>query len=223
MEKHFTPRYNPWDQRLCLVPDDDLFRAIQSGKASVVTDHIEKITENGVQLVSGAHLDADIIVCATGLELVLLGGAEFTLDGEAIDFANEWTYKGMMCSNIPNMVHTFGYINASWTLRADLIATWVCRLLNHMRTTGMTTATPRIADELADSMSQRFWIDDFSAGYMQRVMHRFPKQGDQMPWMNPQNYRKDRKMFRDDPLQDDELVLERAGVVAEAAVLQEAS
>ena len=223
VEKHFTPRYNPWDQRLCLVPDDDLFRAIQSGKASVVTDHIEKITENGVQLVSGAHLDADIIVCATGLELVLLGGAEFTLDGEAIDFANEWTYKGMMCSNIPNMVHTFGYINASWTLRADLIATWVCRLLNHMRTTGMTTATPRIADELADSMSQRFWIDDFSAGYMQRVMHRFPKQGDQMPWMNPQNYRKDRKMFRDDPLQDDELVLGRAGVVAEAAVLQEAS
>ena len=117
VEKHFTPRYNPWDQRLCLVPDDDLFRAIQSGKASVVTDHIEKITENGVQLASGAHLDADIIVVRDGLELVVLGGAEFTLDGEAIDFANEWTYKGMMCSNIPNMVHTFGYINASWTLR----------------------------------------------------------------------------------------------------------
>ena len=223
VEKHFTPRYNPWDQRLCLVPDDDLFRAIQSGKASVVTDQIEKITEGGVQLASGDHLDADIIVCATGLELVVLGGAEFTLDGQAIDFANEWTYKGMMCSNIPNMVHTFGYINASWTLRADLIATWVCRLLNHMRTTGMTTATPRIADELAASMTQRFWIDDFSAGYMQRVMHRFPKQGDQMPWMNPQNYRKDRKMFRDDPIQDAELIFERAGVVAEAAVLQEAS
>jgi len=223
VEKHFTPRYNPWDQRLCLIPDDDLFRAIQSGKASVVTDQIEKITEGGVQLVSGDHLDADIIVCATGLELVVLGGAEFTLDGQAIDFANEWTYKGMMCSNIPNMVHTFGYINASWTLRADLIATWVCRLLNHMRTTGMTTATPRITDELAASMTQRFWIDDFSAGYMQRVMHRFPKQGDQMPWMNPQNYRKDRKMFRDDPIQDAELIFERAGVVAEAAVLQEAS
>ena len=223
VEKHFTPRYNPWDQRLCLVPDDDLFRAIQSGKASVVTDQIEKITEGGVQLASGDHLDADIIVCATGLELVVLGGADFTLDGQAIDFANEWTYKGMMCSNIPNMVHTFGYINASWTLRADLIATWVCRLLNHMRTTGMTTATPRITDELAASMTQRFWIDDFSAGYMQRVMHRFPKQGDQMPWMNPQNYRKDRKMFRDDPIQDAELVFERAGVVAEAAVLQEAS
>ena len=223
VEKHFTPRYNPWDQRLCLIPDDDLFRAIQSGKASVVTDQIEKISEGGVQLASGDHLDADIIVCATGLELVVLGGAEFTLDGQAIDFANEWTYKGMMCSNIPNMVHTFGYINASWTLRADLIATWVCRLLNHMRTTGMTTATPRITDELAASMTQRFWIDDFSAGYMQRVMHRFPKQGDQMPWMNPQNYRKDRKMFRDDPIQDAELIFERAGVVAEAAVLQEAS
>ena len=223
VEKHFTPRYNPWDQRLCLVPDDDLFRAIQSGKASVVTDQIETITEGGVQLASGDHLDADIIVCATGLELVVFGGAELTLDGQAIDLANEWTYKGMMCSNIPNMVHTFGYINASWTLRADLIATWVCRLLNHMRTTGMTTATPRITDELAASMTQRFWIDDFSAGYMQRVMHRFPKQGDQMPWMNPQNYRKDRKMFRDDPIQDAELIFERAGVVAEAAVLQEAS
>ena len=223
VDTHFTPRYNPWDQRLCLVPDDDLFRAIQSGKASVVTDHIEKITEQGVQLVSGEHLDADIVVCATGLELVVLGGAEFTLDGETIDLANEWTYKGMMCSNVPNMVHTFGYINASWTLRADLIATWVCRLLNQMRVTGKTTATPRIAEELSGSMSQRFWIDDFSAGYMQRVMHRFPKQGDQMPWMNPQDYRKDRKMFRDDPIEDDSLVLERAVVVAESAALQEAS
>ena len=223
VDTHFTPRYNPWDQRLCLVPDDDLFRAIQSGKASVVTDHIEKITEQGVQLVSGEHLDADIVVCATGRELVVLGGAEFTLDGETIDLANEWTYKVMMCSNVPNMVHTFGYINASWTLRADLIATWVCRLLNQMRVTGKTTATPRIAEELSGSMSQRFWIDDFSAGYMQRVMHRFPKQGDQMPWMNPQDYRKDRKMFRDDPIEDDSLVLERAVVVAESAALQEAS
>ena len=223
VEKHFTPRYNPWDQRLCLVPDDDLFRAIQSGKASVVTDHVEKITAAGVQLASGQHLDADIIVCATGLELVILGGAEFTLDGEVIDFANEWTYKGMMCSNIPNMVHTFGYINASWTLRSDLIATWVCRLLNHMRAKEWTTATPRIEGELAESMSQRFWIDDFSAGYMQRVMHRFPKQGDQMPWMNPQNYRKDRKMFRDDPIEDEALTFERVAVATDVPALQEAS
>jgi len=223
VDKHFTPRYNPWDQRLCLVPDDDLFRAIQSGKASVVTDYVEKITATGVQLASGEHLDADIIVCATGLELVVLGGAEFTLDGEDIDFANEWTYKGMMCSNIPNMVHTFGYINASWTLRSDLIATWVCRLLNHMRAKEWTTATPRISGELAESMSQRFWIDDFSAGYMQRVMHRFPKQGDQMPWMNPQDYRKDRKMFRDDPLEDEALTFERVAVTTDVPALQEAN
>ena len=223
VDKHFTPRYNPWDQRLCLVPDDDLFRAIQSGKAAVETDQVERITVNGVQLASGEHLDADIIVCATGLELVILGGAEFTLDGEVIDFANEWTYKGMMCSNIPNMVHTFGYINASWTLRSDLIATWVCRLLNHMRAKAWATATPRIAGELGESMSRRFWIDDFSAGYMQRVMHRFPKQGDQMPWMNPQDYRKDRKMFRDEPIEDEALTFERAAVAADVPVLQEAS
>jgi monooxygenase len=223
VEKHFTPRYNPWDQRLCLVPDDDLFRSIQAGKASVVTDLIEKITPTGIQLVSGEHLDADIIVCATGLELVILGGAEFTLDGDAIDFANEWTYKGMMCSNVPNMVHTFGYINASWTLRADLIAGWVCRLLNHLRETGATTVTPRISDELADSMTRRFWIDDFSAGYMQRVMHRFPKQGDEMPWMNPQNYRKDRKMFRDDPIVDEALNFGTAVAATEVSELQEAS
>ena len=189
----------------------------------MVTDHIEKITPTGIQLVSGEHLDADIIVCATGLELVILGGAEFTLDGDAIDFANEWTYKGMMCSNVPNMVHTFGYINASWTLRADLIAGWVCRLLNHLRETGATTVTPRISDELADSMTRRFWIDDFSAGYMQRVMHRFPKQGDAMPWMNPQNYRKDRKMFRDDPIVDEALNFGTAVAATEVSELQEAS
>jgi cation diffusion facilitator CzcD-associated flavoprotein CzcO len=169
--------------------------------------------------VSGEHLDADVIVCATGLELVMLGGAEFTLDGEAIDLANEWTYKGMMCSNIPNMVHTFGYINASWTLRADLIATWLCRLLNHMRTEGVKTATPRISEDLAATMSRRFWIDDFSAGYMQRVMHRFPRQGDRMPWINPQDYRKDRKMFRDDPIADSALVFEPAASSAAVSAL----
>ena len=221
VDKHFTPSYNPWDQRLCLIPDDDLFRAIQSGKASVVTDHIESVSEEGIQLVSGEHLAADVIVCATGLELVLLGGAEFSLDGEPVDFANEWTYKGMMCTNVPNMVHTFGYINASWTLRADLIATWVCRLLNHMRTTEKTVATPRIEETLAAGMRRRLWIDDFSAGYMRRMLDRFPRQGDEMPWMNPQDYRKDRKMFRDEPIDDGALSLETASV-DEPAPLREA-
>lgn len=206
VEKHFTPHYNPWDQRLCAVPDDDLFKAIQSGKATVVTDAIDSITETGIKLQSGDTLEADVIVSATGLELVILGGAEFTLDGEPIDFANSWTYKGMMCSDIPNMVHTFGYINASWTLRADLIARWSCRLLNHMQQHGVDTVVPRIDAELAAAMPRRMWIDDFSAGYMQRALPRFPKQGDRAPWVNPQHYRRDRVLFRDEPIDDGTLV-----------------
>ncbi len=223
VQKHFAPDYSPWDQRLCLVPDDDLFRSIQSGKASVVTDQIEMVTKNGIQLVSGDHLDADIIVCATGLELVMLGGIEFTLDGRKIDFSNEWTYKGMMCSRIPNLVHIFGYINASWTLRADLIASWFCRLLNHMRATEMAVATPRISEHLAASMPSRFWIDDFSAGYIKRSMNNFPKQGDKMPWTNPQNFRQDRKMLRHDPIEDGFLILEPARSFTESDSLLEIS
>lgn len=202
VDKHFTPRYDPWDQRLCAIPDDDLFKAIRSGKATVVTDHIARITESGILLQSGEVLEADIIVAATGLELVILGGASFTLDHQPIDFAATWTYKGMMCSDIPNMVHTFGYINASWTLRADLIARWFCRLLRHMEGTATNTVTPRMTDELAASMPRRLWIDDFSAGYMQRALPRFPKQGDRAPWINPQHYRRDRALFRDAPIDD---------------------
>lgn len=212
VDKHFTPSYNPWDQRLCLVPDDDLFRALRSGKAEVVTDHIECITETGIQLKSGQHLDADIIVSATGIELVVLGGAEFTVDGAPVAFANEWTYKGLMCSNVPNMVQTFGYINASWTLRADLTAEWVCRVLNHMRANDYSAATPRCPEPLAKSMPRRLWIDDFSAGYMQRVLPLFPKQGDREPWVNPQDYRKDRKMFHDGAIEDGALIFTKAAI-----------
>ncbi len=208
VKKHFTPHYNPWDQRLCLVPDDDLFEALKSKRADVVTDQIDHIDAEGVVLQSGARLDADIIVSATGLNLVILGDAEFTVDDHAVDFSGEWTYKGMMCSNIPNMVQTFGYINASWTLRADLIAHWVTRVINHMQDKGYTQFTPRIPEQLAQTMPKRPWIDDFSAGYMQRVMHLFPKQGDQQPWINPQNFRKDRRMFRDEPLEDGALIFE---------------
>src|SRR5262249_9331164 len=132
VETHFTPRYNPWDQRLCLVPNSDLFVAIRSGKASVVTDHIEHFTETGIRLASGRELLADIIVTATGLELVVLGELRFAVDGVPVDFSQRWTYKGMMYSGVPNLVSTFGYINASWTLRADLTSEYVCRLLNHM-------------------------------------------------------------------------------------------
>ena len=219
VEKHFTPDYNPWDQRLCLVPDDDLFEALKAGKADVVTDHIAQIDAKGILLKSGQYLEADVIVSATGLNLLVLGGAEFSVDGDAVDFSNEWTYKGMMCTNVPNMIQTFGYINASWTLRADLIAHWTTRVVNHLKATGNSKFTPRIPSALAQSMPKRLWIDDFSAGYMQRVMHLFPKQGDQTPWVNPQNFRKDRQMFRDEPLEDGALSFERAtGVDVQSTV-----
>ncbi len=207
VETHFTPRYNPWDQRLCLVPNSDLFVAIRSGKASVVTDRIERFTETGIALASGRHLDADIIVTATGLNLVVLGEMRFVVDGAAVDFAQTWTYKGMMYSDVPNLVCTFGYINASWTLRADLTAEYVCRLLNHMDAHGARRVTPRLRDIDRD-MPPRPWIDHFSSGYMQRMMHRFPKQGDHEPWINPQDYTRDKKMIRFGSLEDGALIFD---------------
>lgn len=192
VEKHFTPTYNPWDQRLCLVPNGDLFAAVRGGSASVVTDGIESFTETGISLTSGEHLDADIIVTATGLELVTLGDMDFVVDGATVDFADTFTYRGVAYSDVPNLVSTFGYINASWTLRADLTSAYVCRLLNHMKKTGTNQATPRLrADEA--NMSQRPWIDDFSSGYMQRMMPMLPKQGDREPWTNPQRLAPDKK------------------------------
>ena len=204
VDKHFTPKYNPWDQRLCLVPDSDLFAALKNGSADVVTDHIETFTDSGIQLKSGDQLDADIIVTATGLQLVLMGGAAISIDGEAADFSKLWTYKGLMNSGIPNMVATFGYINASWTLRADLTAEWVCRLLNHMRETNTSMVVPKVSAEL-HNMPQRDWIADFPAGYMTRVMHLFPKQGDREPWINTQDFRRDRKLFNQPFDQDQSL------------------
>ena len=199
--KHFTPNYNPWDQRLCLVPNGDFFKAMREGKASVVTDHIASFTETGIQLASGEHLEADVIVTATGLELVTLGEMDFIVDGKQVDFSQTWTYKGFAYSDIPNMASTFGYINASWTLRSDLTAEYVCRLLNHMRKKGVAQCTPRLREQ-DRNMKQRPWIDGFSSGYMQRMMHRMPRQGDHEPWINPQNYRRDRKMFKHSPIDD---------------------
>jgi cation diffusion facilitator CzcD-associated flavoprotein CzcO len=199
--KHFTPAYNPWDQRLCLVPNGDFFKSMREGKASVVTDHITSFTETGIQLASGEHLDADIIITATGLELVTLGEMDFFVDGSQVDFAKTWTYKGFAYSDIPNLASTFGYINASWTLRSDLTAEYVCRLLNHMRKKGVTQCTPRLREQ-DHNMKERPWIDGFSSGYMQRMMHRMPRQGDHEPWINPQNYRRDKKMFKHSPIDD---------------------
>jgi cation diffusion facilitator CzcD-associated flavoprotein CzcO len=201
VDTHFTPTYNPWDQRMCLVPDSDLFEALNAGTASVVTDTIETFTETGVKLTSGTHVDADIIVTATGLRLVTLGEMDFVVDGEPVDFSQTYTYKGCAYSDVPNLVSTFGYINASWTLRADLIAEFVCRLLNHMRDTHTVQCTPRLRPS-DHGMAQRPWIEDFSAGYIQRTASALPKQGDREPWINPQHYGRDKKRFRTDPVDD---------------------
>jgi cation diffusion facilitator CzcD-associated flavoprotein CzcO len=210
LDKHFTPSYNPWDQRLCLVPDSDLFEAIKNGSASVVTDHIDCFDDSGIKLKSGEHLDADIIVTATGLQLVMMGGADISVDSQLVDFSKLWTYKGLMVSDVPNMVSTFGYINASWTLRADLTAEWVCRTLNHMAETNSSCVVPIVPEELKN-MAPKDWIDDFPAGYMQRVMHLFPKQGDQEPWLNTQDLRRDRKIFNQPLATDGALRFSSAG------------
>ena len=201
VDKHFTPSYKPWDQRLCLVPDTDLFKAIRSGKAEVATDEIERFSAEGVVLKSGRTLPADIIVTATGLELVLLGGARFSVDGVPIDFPSCWSYRGMMFSDVPNLVYTLGYINASWTLRSELVGEYVCRLLNHMDAKGMTVCTPRLRESDRD-MPQRHLIDDFSPGYIRRGMHLFPRQGDRDPWQNHQNYLADREAIHHAPIED---------------------
>ena len=211
VDRHFTPTYDPWDQRLCLIPNGDLFRAIRSGCASVVTDTIETFTETGLALASGEHLEAEIIITATGLELVNLGEIEVAVDGVPVDFADTFTYRGLAYSDVPNLVSTFGYINASWTLRADLTSSFVCRLLQHMRATGTDRVTPRLRPG-EERMERRPWIEDFSAGYMQRMMPLLPKQGDREPWTNPQRLSADRKALLKAPLDDGVLIFERSSV-----------
>jgi cation diffusion facilitator CzcD-associated flavoprotein CzcO len=187
VDRHFSPRYNPWDQRMCLVPDADLFLALRQKKASVVTDEIETFTETGIRLKSGAELDADLIVTATGLNLEVLNGIELTVDGARIDPPKTFNYKGLMFSGVPNLAASFGYTNASWTLKCDLSCEYVCRLLNHMRRHGYRQATPRLADP---TMKEVPWVD-FSSGYIHRSLHLFPKQGSQLPWKLHQNYARD--------------------------------
>jgi cation diffusion facilitator CzcD-associated flavoprotein CzcO len=193
--------YKPWDQRLCLIPNGDLFAAITSGKADVVTDRIEAFDETGIRLASGDHLEADIIVTATGLNLVTLGEMTFSVDGEPVDFSKSWTYKGVAYSDVPNLASIFGYINASWTLRSDLMADYFCRLLNHMDRVGAKRFTPRLRASDAD-MSPHKWIEDFSSGYLGRVAHLMPLQGDKQPWLNTQNHAANKKMLRKDPIDD---------------------
>jgi monooxygenase len=190
--RHFTPSYNPWDQRLCLVPDSDLFRVIREGKASVITDQIEIFTETGLQLKSGEHLDADIIVTATGLVLKLMAGLQLVVDGAPVDMSKTMAYKGMMYSDVPNIASAFGYTNASWTLKCDLTAEYVCRLLKYMDRHGYYICTPRVNDPSVEPEP----VLDFTSGYVQRALDTLPRQGSKTPWRLHQNYVKDLSMLR---------------------------
>ncbi|AYJ85563.1 NAD(P)/FAD-dependent oxidoreductase [Sphingomonas paeninsulae] len=187
VDTHFTPRYNPWDQRLCAVPDGDLFRAIRAGKAEVVTDTIDTFTPDGIRLASGRELTADVIVTATGLKMNTLGDVVLTVDGVAVDVSKTMAYKGMMFSNVPNIAYVFGYTNASWTLKADLTADYVCRVLNYMDRRGVTVATPRRNDP---NITEEPFLD-FSSGYVTRAADILPKQGSKKPWKLHQNYFRD--------------------------------
>jgi cation diffusion facilitator CzcD-associated flavoprotein CzcO len=195
---HFTPRYNPWDQRLCLVPDADLFEAIKNGSAEVVTDTVERFTQDGVLLKSGRELPADLVVTATGLELQLVGGVEVTVDGTRVELPKCFSYKGMMYSGVPNLASSFGYTNASWTLKADLTAGYLCRLLNHMKRKGLTECRPVVENP---DMASEPWLS-FSSGYVQRALDRLPKQGREVPWRVHQNYALDMLEFRFGKLED---------------------
>lgn len=217
LETHFTPGYNPWDQRLCLVPDADLFNAITAGKAEIVTDQIAKFEAGGIRLHNGKLLEADIIVTATGLKLEALGGMTVTVDGETRRTADALAYKGMMLSGIPNLAQSFGYINASWTLRSDLIADYVCRLLKHMRKAGVDIATPTPA---ADVVPERLAMD-LQSGYVQRGADALPRSGNRAPWMVTADYKYDRKELMEGPVTD-EMAFARAGAVATERVLEAA-
>ena len=198
--KDFTPRYDPWDQRLCLIPDGDLFKAIRSGKADVVTDTIETFTADGVQLKSGQQLPADLIISATGLKLKFLAGLKITVDGELFNLTERLPYKGAMISGIPNFAMAFGYTNASWTLKCDLICEWIAKILAAMKANGFRTVTPEKNPQV-----KRIPLIDFSSGYFQRDKDLIPFQGHRDPWKMHQNYFLDLLAFRFKPLADEDL------------------
>ncbi len=210
----FTPPYNPWEQRLCLVPDADFFEAMKKDKASVVTDHIERFDATGIQLKSGKHLDADIIITATGLKLAVAGKIPVRVDGKTVEWSEHFYYKACMFSNVPNFSAVFGYLNASWTLRADIVSEYVCRVLNHMKATGTDIATP-VLDDPASLTEEN--IFDFSSGYIQRSLHIMPKNADQLPWRLNQHYVKDRVDMRTGTIADGVLTFTNATAAKLAA------
>ena len=214
----FTPPYDPWDQRLCLIPDGDLFAAIRTGRAQVITGQIEWIDATGVQLQSGQHLDADVIVTATGLTMTMAGKIAVSLDGVPVDWSQHYYYKACMFSNVPNLAAVFGYLNASWTLRADIIADYVCRLFNLMAARGAAVATPVLAADHGLVDDDPF---DFSSGYISRARHLLPRSASDMRWRLNQDYVRDRAWMKSDPIEDGVLRLDRAPVAHGPAVLPE--
>ena len=206
VDTHFNPPYNPWDQRLCVVPNADLFESLSNGSASIVTDRIDTFTESGIKLASGKEIEADLIVAATGLNLLAIGGMDLTVDGNEIDLSKTVGYKGMMFSGVPNMAVALGYTNASWTLKCDLCSHYMCRLVNFMDENGYAMAMPLEPDP---SLPREPFID-FNSGYVVRAIHKFPKQGPHAPWRLYQNYPRDIRMLKRGPLQDEGIVFSRA-------------
>jgi monooxygenase len=212
VDRHFKPHYSPWDQRLCLVPDGDLFKAIRAGRASVVTDHIDTFTEKGLRLASGAELEADLIVTATGLNLLALGGMQIAVDGRDVDVSETMGYKGMMLSGVPNLAITLGYTNASWTLKCDLTCQYVCRLLQHMDEHGYQQCTPENRDP---SVVEEPFID-FSSSYVLRSIDQFPTQGSKPPWRLHQNYALDILSLRFGAIEDAAMQFSDSGSAVDA-------
>jgi monooxygenase len=198
IDTHFKPRYNPWDQRMCLIPDGDLFDAIRAGGASVVTDTIDTFTETGIRLDSGDELEADVVITATGLNLLAFGGVQLAIDGEDVDFTKRISYRGLMLDNVPNFAFTVGYTNASWTLKADLTSEYVCRLLNHMDMHGHRQCMPSNVDP---SMAEAPFLD-LTSGYVLRAVDKFPRQGSKAPWRLRQNYALDIRTLRYTAIED---------------------
>jgi cation diffusion facilitator CzcD-associated flavoprotein CzcO len=206
VDTHFTPRYEPWDERFCVAADGDLFRAVREGRASVVTDAIDAFTETGIRLRSGAHLDADVIVTATGLNAKLFSGLALVVDGAPVDLAKTVAYKGTMYSGVPNLASAFGYTNASWTLKCDLTAEYVCRVLNHMDARGYDVVTPRVRDASMPTVP----LIDLTSGYVRRALASLPRQGTRAPWRLHQSYVKDLLLLRFGRVVEDELDFARA-------------
>jgi cation diffusion facilitator CzcD-associated flavoprotein CzcO len=213
IDRHFTPSYDPWDQRLCVVPNGDLFKAIRAGTASVVTDHIDTFTETGIRLVSGEELEADIVVSATGLELLFIGGIDVTVDGSAVDVSSRLTYKGMMLEGLPNIAVAVGYTNASWTLKCDLSSGYVTRLLNHMHATGARQCTPVNTDASVTAEP----LLGLNSGYIQRAADRFPKQGSKFPWQVHQSYLRDYRAMKLKGIDDGAMVFSNPAPTPAAA------